>query len=141
MKATLRYKRDHFTTISTIGSLFIDGEFFCYGLEDVDRDLNKDGDIDDVGETKVFGETAIPSGVYTVILSMSKRFKRLLPEILNVKGFSGVRIHSGNNASHSHGCILVGYQRGDDFIGTSKQAEKDLVAKLKEFSELEIIIE
>src|SRR3990167_646821 len=119
MKASLKHKREKRTKNSTIGSLFINDKFFCYVLEDVDRDMNKDGDLNDLGEAKVFGETAIPSGIYKVTLSQSVRFKRLLPEIHNVKGFSGVRIHRGNAAKDSHGCLLVGYQRGDDFVGTS----------------------
>ncbi len=95
----------------TIGDLTINGIFFCNTLEDTIRklvDLNKDGDFDDKNEGKVYGETAIPRGIYKVILSYSNRFKRILPELLSVKGFAGIRIHSGNKAVDTHGCILVG---------------------------------
>ncbi len=141
MKVNIKLIREKRTKQSTIGSIFINDEFFCYSLEDFDRDANKDGDLNDSGEAKVYGETAIPSGKYTVKLSISTRFKRILPEILNVVGFEGIRIHRGNKALDSHGCILVGYQRGDDFIGTSAKCEEDLVKKLKEFTEIEIIIQ
>ena len=141
MKANLLLKTDKKTTKSTIGSLFINDTFFSYTLEDVDRDLNGDGDLDDAGETKVYGETAIPRGKYKVILSQSVRFKRLLPELLKVKGFEGIRIHRGNAAKDSHGCILVGYQRGDDFISTSAKAEEDLVKELQKYTEIELTIQ
>jgi hypothetical protein len=141
MKANIRVIREKRTKESTIGSMFINDKFFAYTLEDYDRDANKDGDLNDIGEKKVMHETAIPSGTYKVELTMSVRMKRLLPILYNVPGFEGIRIHSGNNKSHTSGCILVGYQRGDDFIGTSKKAEQDLVEELKKYSEIEITIE
>ena len=69
--------RDTFTDKSTIGKLSLGGRFFCYTLEDFDRDLNKDGDLLDLGEAKVHSKTAIPRGTYKVQLTMSNRFKRL----------------------------------------------------------------
>lgn len=141
MKANIKVIREKRTKESTIGSLFINDEFKMYTLEDFDRDYNKDGDLDDIGETKIMHETAIPAGVYKIELTMSARMKRMLPILFNVKGFDGVRIHAGNNKNHSSGCILVGYQRGDDFIGTSKKAEQDLVKELKKYSEIEITIQ
>jgi len=80
----------------TIGRLFINGEYFCDTLEDVPR------------EVKVMHETCIPRGEYKVIINMSTRFKRLMPLLLNVPMFEGIRIHAGNNSSHTSGCILVG---------------------------------
>ena len=110
-------------------------------MEDVDRDANKDGDIKDPGEEKVFGETAIPSGTYKMIVNMSLSKKRMLPRILNVPGFDGILVHRGNSKKDSYGCILVGYQRGDDFIGTSKIAELDLVKELQKYTEIVITIQ
>jgi hypothetical protein len=74
---------------------------FCDTIEDKVRDLNQDGDLLDEGEEKVFGETAIPYGKYAMELSMSPKFKRLLPMILDVKHFTGIRIHKGRTAKHS----------------------------------------
>jgi len=131
--------RKTFTKESTIGELFINDTFFCYTLEDYDRDINKDGDLDDAGETKVYGLTAIPKGTYKVILSFSNRFKKYLPEVLNVKGFTGIRIHAGNKAADSHGCILLGTTKADNFIGASVAAMTKFIAELKKVEKTEKI--
>ena len=110
--------RDTFTENSTIGKMLIDGAFFCYTLEDTIRD------------TKIAGETAIPYGTYKVIVNMSNRFKRLMPLLLNVPNFEGVRIHNGNTKEHTHGCILVGATKSKDFIGDSKVTFNKLMSKL-----------
>lgn len=91
----------------TIGRLIIDGVKYCDTLEDVVRDLS-DYDHDGELEGKIYGQTAIPAGTYPVIVSMSPKFQKRLPEILKVPGFHGIRIHSGANAKHTEGCILVG---------------------------------
>ena len=126
--------RKHFTNNSTIGELYVDGVFQCYTCEDYDRDKNRDGDLDDAGEGKAFGKTAIPRGTYQVIINDSVRFKRKLPLLLNVPGFTGVRIHTGNTAADTEGCLLVGRTRSVDFVGESRKAftplfEKMLLAK------------
>lgn len=53
-------------------------------------------------------ETAIPEGRYPLVMTKSMRFKKWLSLILGVPGFSGVRIHTGNTAKETQGCILVG---------------------------------
>ena len=65
--------RDTYTNKSTIGKLFIDGVEFCYTLEDVAR----------AEGIKVYGETAIPKGIYSTTLSYSNRFKEVMPLIYN----------------------------------------------------------
>ena len=85
----------------TIGKLYIDGKWFCDTIEDVVRNLPKDCPYTSKGRNceckeKVYGETAIPVGTYKVVLSYSNKFKRILPEILNVPHFLGIRIHRGN---------------------------------------------
>lgn len=82
----------------TIGKLYIDGIYFCDTLEDVVRNP----------DIKIHGKTAIPFGRYKIIMNMSNRFKKRMPLLLDVKGFEGIRIHSGNFASQTNGCILVG---------------------------------
>lgn len=136
--------RKEFTDKSTIGDLYIDGTFFCYTLEDIVRDLkdlNNDGDFDDVGEGKVYGKTAIPYGEYNVVLSMSNRFKKVLPEVLNVPGYSGVRIHAGNTDKDTHGCPLVGMTKSKDFIGMSRIAMNKLMQRLSGNKKIKLIIE
>lgn len=120
----------------TIGKLFIEDRHWCDTVEDKVRelhDLNKDGDFDDQGEGKVYGLTAIPEGTYRLTLSMSNRFKRLLPELHDVPGFSGVRIHSGNTAEDSHGCIIVGINDKKGWVSRSRNYETALVEKLKSY--------
>lgn len=50
----------------------------------------------------------IPRGRYTVEVTWSPRFKRMLPILKNVPGREGIRIHRGTKPEHSRGCILVG---------------------------------
>jgi hypothetical protein len=122
-------KRLHKTEKSTIGELSIDGKFECYTLEDVER------------KEKIYGETAIDKGTYKVIINRSNRFKVDMPLLLNVPKFEGIRIHSGNKAADTHGCILTGTTRGLDFIGNSKKAYNKLFAKMKLAKDITITIE
>ena len=136
----IEVKRTAFNETNTLGEMSIDGVHFCYTVEDKVRDYNNDGDLDDKGEEKVYGETAIPRGDYKVILSESTRFKRILPEIQNVKGFAGIRIHNGNGAIDSHGCIIVGYKQTKEGVYESKIATEDLVKKLTGVKDITIYI-
>ena len=114
----LQLKRIALRPTYTIGRLLIDGERFCDTLEDRVRDTNKDGDLLDEGEQKVYGQTAIPYGTYGVTLNVqspkySKRkaydfCKGYLPRLLDVPHFEGILIHIGNKPEDSAGCILVG---------------------------------
>ena len=113
---------------NTIGHLYIDGEFFCYTLEDEVR----------LRGHKVYGKTAIPTGTYKVIVDMSKRFRRYMPRILQVPDFTGVRLHGGNTAEDTHGCPLVAFNTdGKKIWGT---AEKKLTAILKEQDDISLKI-
>ena len=105
----------------TIGSLAVNGKFECYTLEDVVRDK------------KIHGKTAIPAGKYKIILNQSFRFKRILPLLLSVPNYEGVRIHAGNTAANTEGCLLVGNQHTENSIvgGTSRPALEALMAKLQ----------
>lgn len=104
----LKLNRIYFSPTYTIGKLYVDGKFFCDTIEDVNRDLNKDGDLTDVGESKIQDKTCIPFGTYDVIVNESQRFKRLLPRLLNVPGFDGILIHNGVDENSSSGCIILG---------------------------------
>jgi hypothetical protein len=104
-----------YTEESTIGHLFIGMERFCYTLEDCVRPAG----------VKVYGKTAIPAGTYSVQVTWSPRFNKMLPEILDVPMFTGIRIHGGNTADHSLGCILVGYELIDNNL-IRKSAADDL---------------
>lgn len=92
----------------TIGKLYIDGVYFCDTVEDKDRGLDDSMEESTIKSRKVYGETAIPLGTYKVEITYSPKFKKNLPLLYNVKGFEGIRIHSGNTAKDSLGCIIVG---------------------------------
>jgi hypothetical protein len=126
----LKVVRETKTDISTIGSLFINDVFFCYTLEDKDRGLKQSDSLLFIQAKKIFGLTAIPSGFYKLTVNQSPKFKRMLPRVLDIKGFSGVLLHRGNSATHSLGCILIGYKKGENSIFESTKAETDLVNRL-----------
>ena len=117
------------TASATMGSLYIDGHWFCFTLEDPVRELGPNG------EGKIPGKTAIPYGRYQVIIDKSTRFNCLMPHILNVPHFEGIRIHSGNTAADTEGCVLLGLTitKGTlDSISSSKLAFGQFFERLKE---------
>lgn len=140
MNIILKLKRVFFSDKYTIGKLFINNAYFCDVLEDKDRDLNKDGDLSDEGEQKVFGQTCIPRGEYKVIITESNRFKKRLPLLLNVPGFEGIRIHGGNTADDTHGCLLVGENKEKGKILNSQNTLGALMKILEESDSIKIII-
>lgn len=115
----------------TIGKMYIDGEYFCDTLEDRVRDINKNGKFDN-GEVKVAGETAIPYGRYQVVVTMSPKFKRELPRLLNVPNFEGILIHRGNTDKDSAGCLLLGENKVKGKVINSTPYEQKLVSILKD---------
>lgn len=106
MMITLR--RIAFRDTYTIGKLYIDGVYVCDTVEDKDRGLDDSMPEEEIKKKKVYGETAIPYGLYKVVITYSPKFKKMMPLVEGVKGFSGIRIHSGNTAKDSLGCIIVG---------------------------------
>ena len=126
----LKVVRENKNDVCTIGSLFINDVFFCYTLEDKDRGLKQSDSLLFIQAKKIFGLTAIPSGFYKLTVNQSPKFKRMLPRILEIKGFDGVLLHRGNTADHSLGCILIGYKKGHNSIFESTKAEIDLVNRL-----------
>jgi len=97
----------------TEGVLFYRDEELCDSLEDTVRDINADGDLSDEGEGKVYGETAIPYGVYELSATYSPHFKKIMTLIKDVPEFTGVRIHWGATAKNSEGCVLAGKKTSD----------------------------
>lgn len=91
-----------------IGKLYIDGKWFCDTIEDTDRGLCDEMSEKEILERKVKGETAIPTGIYQVLITYSPKYKKQMPLINNVKGYSGIRIHSGNTSKDTEGCLIVG---------------------------------
>ena len=129
----LLLKRHTRTEKSTIGDLLVNGVFECNVLEDKDRGLNKSMPLSEIQLHKIKGITAIPSGRYEIALTFSNAFQKYLPLLIEVPGYTGVRIHSGNTAEHSLGCLLVGKydKKTPDFVGGSRLAFDALFKKLK----------
>lgn len=121
--------RRWFTPHCTIGTLTIEGQDGrWYTLEDCVRD------------SKIPGETAIPVGRYEVVVTVSARFKRRMPLLLNVPGFEGIRIHAGNTSADTEGCILVGMSKGAETIYRSKEAYLALFALIERASKEKVWI-
>ncbi len=107
------------TTESTVGKLLVNGAFECFTLEDAER------------PAKIYGKTAIPKGRYEVIINWSNNFKQYMPLLLSVPDYQGVRIHAGNDAADTLGCILVGRTKSPNWIGESRLAYRALFKKMQ----------
>lgn len=114
---------------ATIGDLYINGQYFCNTLEDVERDF------------KIKGETAIPKGSYKITFYNSPKFKRFLPCLLNVPNFDHILIHSGNTEHDTEGCILVGLHNGNGIITESRNTFRKLFALMEVEKDINITIE
>ena len=104
---TIRILRKEFFPDTTIGETYVDGKRLGYCLEDAVREVQGRP----VAEWKIKGATAIPTGTYQVSLTMSNRFKRIMPQVHDVPGFEGVRIHGGNTHKDTEGCPLFASRR------------------------------
>lgn len=123
----------------TIGKLYINDKYFCDTLEDTDRGLIQSMTEQQIGSKKVYGETAIPTGTYRIIISYSNKFKKQMPLLLNVPGFAGIRIHSGNTEKDSLGCILVGKNKAVGKVLESRDTYSKLFSILQEANKKETI--
>lgn len=123
----LTCQRSTFTENSTDGELLIDGAHFCWTLEPVYREVPGES----VDCWKVQGKTAIPCGIYPVTMRFSPKFRRIMPHIENIPGFSEVMLHPLNEPDETEGCIGVGYKRETDFIYESRHASDDLNARIQ----------
>lgn len=118
-------RRETYTDRSTIGNLFINDEWFCYTLEDVDRHLETIG-----GQGKIYGQTAIPRGIYKVIIDWSDRHGEYMPHIMDVPYFTGIRFDIANTPEELLGCVAVGYSFNVDWVGQSRKAWNALMDRL-----------
>lgn len=136
-----RYKKQDYT----IGILYVNGKFFCNTIEDTDRGLSDSDSIEQIRKKKVYAKTAIPTGRYKVSMNtVSPKFSRKeyyrkfcggrLPRILNVKGFDGILIHRGVNASSTAGCIIVGRNTVKCAVTDSQECFEGLYKLLDEAS-------
>ena len=124
----------------TIGKLYIDEEYFCDTLEDKDRGLTDGMTVSEISKIKIKKETAIPTGTYKVTITYSNRFKKNMPLINNVKGFEGIRIHSGNTNQDTEGCILVGFNKVKGNVINSRDTYNKLFSVLSKSNNITITI-
>lgn len=128
----------------TLGTLFVDGVWQCWTLEDVDREPTSDGrsvtltssvSSPDraawVATWKLPRITAVPIGTYPLELTYSPKFQRQVPLVADVPGFTGIRFHPGNTPGDTDGCILPGQGRGADRVTLSQAAYDRLLQRLK----------
>ena len=120
MFTLVRYTR---TEKTILGSLYLNGAFICYTLENAAK--------------------AIPAGLYSIENSKSPKFGRELPLLFSDKVPSrrGVRIHAGNTYQDSAACVLVGMKRDDanERIDESKDAEKMVTMLCRNVRSLAIV--
>lgn len=138
----LKLQREPSTANSTPGKLYVDAIYQCFMLEDPVRETpRKEGQSleDWVASWKIPGKTAIPAGRYEVQVTRSERFSKkaghevLTPQLMNVPGFSGIRIHPGTTALDTEGCPLPGSFRPDlDHVTGSRVAYDGLLQKIKD---------
>lgn len=124
---TLRVVREPSVAGATLSVWFVNGHFECFGLEDQIRE--QEGQP--VARWKVPRATAIPAGRYQVTITDSARFRRRLPLLHAVPGFSGIRIHPGNTIEDTEGCLLPGRLRAAQRVGESRIAFDRLFGKLE----------
>ena len=136
IKLIRKYRKETYT----IGKLYVDGVYFCDTIEDRDRGLNNDMGLAEIMAKKRYGETAIPYGTYYVEITYSPKYKRMMPEIKGVKGFSGIRIHSGNTSKDTLGCLIVGKNTQVGMVTESRKTYNALFALMKDKKDITIEI-
>ncbi len=108
----------------TIGRLTMNGHRICDTLEPQWRDFAH-------GAQKVRGRSAIPEGRYPLVVTLSKRFGRWLPLVVGVPNFTAIRIHAGNTAADTRGCILPGDNLTPGRVDNSQEALARVMNLLK----------
>ena len=124
----------------TIGKLYVDDTYFCDVLEDKDRGLDSSMTESEILEKKVKGQTAIPTGHYVINITYSPKYKRMMPLLLDVKGFSGIRIHSGNTSKDTEGCLIVGKNKKVGMVLESRDTYQRLFKMMQGQKEITIDI-
>ena len=130
----------------TIGKMYIDGDYFCDTIEDTDRGLSQDMSEEEIKSKKIYGQTAIPSGRYKVLMNVvSPKFSKKqfymdvcqgrVPRLEGVKAFSGILLHCAATADNVEGCIGVGYNTIKGQLTNSKEAFEKMYKKLSSTDE------
>ncbi len=130
-KMKIKLVRIAFKDTYTIGKLYVDGVYFCDTIEDKDRGLDDSMTVREILNKKVKGETAIPTGHYNIEITYSPKYKRMMPLLIGVKGYSGIRIHSGNTSKDTEGCLLVGKNTKVGMVLESRNTYQRLFAMMQ----------
>lgn len=150
IKVERKWKNEDYT----IGIMYVNGTRFSETLEDKDRGLKDSMTEEEIKNKKIYGKTAIPTGTYKIKMTYSPKFASRawgrkyngkVIQIMDVKGFSGVRIHPGNTAGESLGCIFPGrnLEKGKVLQSTSyyyKLLDNHILPALKRDEEVTITI-
>ena len=115
-----------------IDKLYINNEYFSDALEDPDRGLTDIMSLEEIKKIKIKGNTCIPYGTYNITITYSPRFKKNLPLLNNVKGFDGIRIHSGNKPQDTEGCLLPGFNKVKGQVIDSRVTTDKLIAQIQQ---------
>ena len=127
----IKLVRIAFKETYTIGKLYVDGVYECDVIEDKDRGLDDSMTVNEILKRKIKGQTAIPTGHYNIEITYSPKYKRMMPLLIGVKGFSGIRIHSGNTAKDTEGCLLVGKNKQVGMVLESRDTYQGLFAMMQ----------
>lgn len=136
LKLVRKYRKETYT----IGKLYVDDVYFCDVIEDKDRGLDESMSLADIMVKKRYGETAIPYGTYSVVITYSPKYKKMMPLIKDVKGFVGIRIHSGNTAKDTLGCLIIGKNTKVGMVTESRATYNKLFALIKDEKNISIEI-
>ena len=136
IKLIRKYRKETYT----IGKLYVDGVYFCDTIEDKDRGLDDSMTVREILNKKVKGETAIPTGHYNIEITYSPQYKRMMPLLIGVKGYSGIRIHSGNTSKDTLGCLIVGKNTQVGMVTESRKTYNALFALMKDKKDITIEI-
>lgn len=123
-----------------ISHIWIDGQYFCDAIEDVDRGLDQSMTLQEIKLKKVYAQTAIPTGTYVLTMDVQspkyaqrpfyrKFCKGYMPRLLNVPGYDGILIHPGTNHRSTAGCIIVGYNKHKGTVERSAHVWIQLMEK------------
>lgn len=128
LKLERKYRNNNYC----IDKLYINGKYFSDVLEDPDRGLTDSMSLEEIKKIKIKGNTCIPYGTYNITITYSPRFKKNLPLLNNVKGFDGIRIHSGNKPQDTEGCLLPGFNKVKGQVINSKVTADKLIAQIQQ---------
>lgn len=128
LKLERKYRNNNYC----IDKLYINGKYFSDVLEDPDRGLTDSMSLEEIKRIKIKGNTCIPYGTYNITITYSPRFKKNLPLLNNVKGFDGIRIHSGNKPQDTEGCLLPGFNKVKGQVINSKVTTDKLIAQIQQ---------